>query len=141
MAKVVHPFKSYLPIFSFQFLELWNVAFGPNQGWISLKFKWNFLSRGPHGSVPLCPCSERTTERRVTARGSATCRYHQQLSPFSSPPQPPLYKSRAPPPPQFGSIFPDTQRTIVRPIPPLRRSLARPTPLHFPPNFSSLYRP
>jgi hypothetical protein len=27
-----------LPHIPFEFLELWNVAFGPNQSWISLKF-------------------------------------------------------------------------------------------------------
>jgi hypothetical protein len=38
MLKFVHLFKSYHPIFSFEFLELLNIAFGPNQSWIILKF-------------------------------------------------------------------------------------------------------
>jgi hypothetical protein len=34
MAKVVHFFKSYHPIFLLECLELWNLAFGSNQSWI-----------------------------------------------------------------------------------------------------------
>jgi hypothetical protein len=31
MAKLVHVFKFSRPIFSFEFLELWSIAIGPNQ--------------------------------------------------------------------------------------------------------------
>jgi hypothetical protein len=31
MATVIHIFKSYCSIFLFEFLELWNLPFGPNE--------------------------------------------------------------------------------------------------------------
>jgi hypothetical protein len=79
MPKVVHPFKYYRPIFSFEFFELYNIAFGPNQSWISLELYKEFFSAGPMGQPPCAPALS------APRRFIAACA---RPAPSSSPPQP-----------------------------------------------------
>jgi hypothetical protein len=100
------------PYFLFEFLELWQVAFGPNQGWchLDLNFILKFCTGPPisllaHFSATLCaaallPCS--FPPPTVTAHClDAACRFRQSLGtkPLAAAPVPPV-------PPQTQTVPP-----------------------------------
>jgi hypothetical protein len=67
MATIVHLFKSYRSIFLFEFLELCNLAFGPNQSWISFEIEIEFQIHRAHPSAsPLSPLSRALLQRLIS---------------------------------------------------------------------------
>jgi hypothetical protein len=79
MAKVVHIFKSYRPIFLFEFFALWNLAFGPNQSWIRFGIKLNFkYTRADSSASTPCPLPWPTCQFPL-------CRCHALLPPAAPP--------------------------------------------------------
>jgi hypothetical protein len=72
MVKVVYHFKSYHRIFLFEFLELWNLAFGPNYSWIRFGIYIEFLipqahlSASPSSSLSCTAAASRHCACRLT---------------------------------------------------------------------------
>jgi hypothetical protein len=143
MTKVVHLFKSYLPIFLFELFQLWNLAFGPNQNRIRF-FKYTvptcLLSpallplltgeahsqAGPPVGLPISLLSSLylTSTSRVTCERHAAQPNHQGHSAELLADLPPHEEASAPPCSMPPGVAPPAHHTAAAGAwaPPLLRS-------------------